>query len=365
MVERTIGSLIELLPHPGETLSELLETYGMSQLELSKRTGFTTKHINEVIKGKKPITPDMALKLSSIFNLSASFWNNLQANYDSEYNEIINEESVSQEEMDILTRVPTKELAQYKYIEDASTKNKKKLVLRLRSFFKVSKLTYIDNVIENSQYAYRKNDKYKIDPIKLASWVSMCLSEYKPNGNYLDVDKLKESLPLIKKQILVEDINTAIDNITNIFEECGISFHVIHHLKNVPVQGYIRNMNNRILMCLTIRQKYSDIFWFTLFHEIGHIINNKDKKTLDMVDFESSRSIFSDEKPADEFASNQLIDPKSFASFLQFPITEKSIRYLAKKENVTPSIVVGRLGHMNNRYFSIFSSLRLKYDWGD
>ena len=69
MVERTIGSLADKLPHPGETLLELLETYGMSQLELSQRIGYTPKHINEICNGKKSITPDMALRLSSIFNL--------------------------------------------------------------------------------------------------------------------------------------------------------------------------------------------------------------------------------------------------------------------------------------------------------
>ena len=62
MAEKRIGSLAEQLPHPGETLVELLETYGMSQLELSERIGFTTKHINEVCKGKKPITPDMSMR---------------------------------------------------------------------------------------------------------------------------------------------------------------------------------------------------------------------------------------------------------------------------------------------------------------
>lgn len=85
MTERKIGSLAELLPHPGESLLELLETYGMSQNELSKRIGYTPKHINEVCKGLKPITPDMAIRLSAVFNLSSDFWNNLQANYESEY----------------------------------------------------------------------------------------------------------------------------------------------------------------------------------------------------------------------------------------------------------------------------------------
>ena len=59
---------------PGETLLELLETNCMTQLDLANKTGITKKTINEIIKGKAPITPATALKLEYVFNISASFW---------------------------------------------------------------------------------------------------------------------------------------------------------------------------------------------------------------------------------------------------------------------------------------------------
>ena len=363
MVERKIGSLAEQLPHPGETLLELLETYGMSQLELSKRIGFTTKHINEVCKAKKAITPDMSMRLSTVFNLSSSFWNNLQANYDSEYNELINESTVTKQEIEILKDVPLKELIEYSYLDVSKTETKERTVLKLRKFFKVSELSNITNVLNNTIAAYRKSDK-ETNPIRLASWVSMCLYDYKPSSNYLDVNKIKEELPNIKKQILQKDINIAIRNLKTILDSCGITFNVVHHLKGVPVQGYIRNMNNNILLNLTIRQKYSDIFWFTFFHEIGHILSNKDKKTLNMIDYEK-HSDFADEIQADEFASNTLISKESYREFKQSKIDLSSIKALAKKEGVTESIVVGRLGHEDSSYYVNYSFLRTKYEWGN
>ena len=363
MAERRIGSLAELLPHPGETLAELLETYGMSQLELSQRIGFTTKHINEVCKGKKPITPDMAIKLSTVFNLSSAFWNNLQANYDSEYNELINEQTVTEKELEILKEVPTKELIEYGYLDYVNTKNKRNVVLALRKFFKVSALTNIHAVLENTLEAYRKSEK-DINPIKLATWIAMGLHDYKPSSNKLDIAKLKSEIPNLKKQILVEDINVAISNLKTILDKCGIIFNVIHHLKSVPVQGYIRNMNDNILLNLTIRNKFSDIFWFSFFHEIGHIISNKDRKTLNKVDYESHDG-FADEKQADTFASNTLINKDSYNEFINQPITVRSIERLAKKEGVTTSIVVGRLGHEDPRYFSKFANLREQYEWAN
>ena len=363
MAEKRIGSLAEQLPHPGETLVELLETYGMSQLELSERIGFTTKHINEVCKGKKPITPDMSMRLSAVFNLSSSFWNNLQANYDSEYNELINEETVTKEELELLKEVPLNELREFKYIDVEKTNSRECIVLKLRKFFKVSDLTYVPNVLNNTISAYRKSDK-EINPIKLASWVSMCLHDYKPLQNQLDINRLKDQIPQLKKQVLMKDINIAINDVKIILASCGITFNVIHHLKGVPVQGYIRNMNNNILLTLTIRQKFSDIFWFTFFHEIGHILSNKDKKTLNMIDYEK-HSDFADEIQADEFASNTLISKESYKEFKQSKIDLSSIKALAKKEGVTESIVVGRLGHEDPSYYVNYSFLRTKYEWGN
>lgn len=361
MVEKRIGSLAELLPHPGETLLELLETYGISQIELAKRIGYTPKHINEVCKGNIGITPDMAIRLSTVFNLSSSFWNNLQANYDSEYNELINEQTVTEEELNILKDVPVKELVEYHYLQEINTSNKKSTVLLLRKFFKVSNLSFASDVIDSTVSAYRKGDK-EINKIKLAAWIAMCLHDYKPGYDKLDATKLKESIPILKKQILQKDINVAIQNIKSILDKCGITFTVIHHLKGVPVQGYIRNMNDRILMALTIRQKYSDIFWFTFFHELGHLLENKNKKTLNMVDYESSDE-FASEKVANEFSANTLINKASFNEFIKKPINPVTISGLAKKEGVTASIVVGRLGHLDSKYYIQYSHLREKYEW--
>lgn len=68
--------------HPGETLLENLDAMGMTQIELSIRTGLTPKTISEIVKGKNPITPSTALKLERTLGISAQFWNNLQVNFD-------------------------------------------------------------------------------------------------------------------------------------------------------------------------------------------------------------------------------------------------------------------------------------------
>src|ERR1700690_2064677 len=83
--------------HPGKTLEEILEAENMSQVELANRTGLTTKTINEIIQGKSPITTETALKLSTIFGMSPTFWNNLQKNYEETVTRLKSEEDLKQE----------------------------------------------------------------------------------------------------------------------------------------------------------------------------------------------------------------------------------------------------------------------------
>lgn len=77
----------EKLPpiHPGEILNEeFLQPYGLSQYRLAKEIGVPARRINEIVQGKRAITPDTALRLSRYFGLSERFWINLQSRYDLE-----------------------------------------------------------------------------------------------------------------------------------------------------------------------------------------------------------------------------------------------------------------------------------------
>ena len=77
----------KLLPpiHPGEILmEEFLEPMGISQYRLAKDISVPPRRINEIVHGKRAITPDTALRLSRFFGLSERFWVNLQTRYDLE-----------------------------------------------------------------------------------------------------------------------------------------------------------------------------------------------------------------------------------------------------------------------------------------
>ena len=73
--------------HPGEHLAEFLDEMGISQYRLAHDISVPPRRINEIVKGKRKVTADTALRLGRYFGMSAQFWMNLQDRYELEVTE--------------------------------------------------------------------------------------------------------------------------------------------------------------------------------------------------------------------------------------------------------------------------------------
>ena len=107
----------DYLVKPGEILEEYLDSLGMSQLELAVRTGLIAKKtINQIIKGKSPITPETALKLEIVIERPAHFWNNLERQYQEDRTRLA---ALNQLENDIewLKRMPVNAMIKFGWIK--------------------------------------------------------------------------------------------------------------------------------------------------------------------------------------------------------------------------------------------------------
>ena len=69
------------LPPPGDTIMDILEEKNWTQSEFARRTGYTIKHVNQLIQGKASITKDTALRLERVLGSSAEFWLSREAKY--------------------------------------------------------------------------------------------------------------------------------------------------------------------------------------------------------------------------------------------------------------------------------------------
>ena len=126
-------------------------------------------------------------------------------------------------------------------------------------------------------------------------------------------------------------------------KECGIALIFEPHLPNTYVNGVSYKLNcDKAIIMLSDRGKKDDILWFTLFHEIAHLIKHSKKEVfIDLEDSETNDIEFE----ADEFAKNILIPDRIYNEFVKSNVfyNENIIKDFSKKNNISTGIIVGRL----------------------
>ncbi len=360
MAEKMNGLSPDFIIHPGETIKEVLEERQMNQEELAIRTGFSPKHISEVVNGKRGISPSFAKSLEYVFGMPASFWINLQGIYDKEILEYKEQKEIDENEVSIVKSL--KSLINYAENMGVMTKTQNTIsqIIELRNICNVNNLTYINNLV-TSQVAFRKSQTVETNVYVLYVWLRICelIAEKSNIVNEYSTEKLTANINNIKECMFLE-INKAIEQLKKIFAECGITFQVVKNFKGAPVQGFIKKIDNKIILSMTIRRSFADEFWFALFHEMGHLLNG-DIVNTQFIDYEDSKSDM--ENKADKFASNALINEEDYNQFIEkSDLTEKEIIEFAKTQEVQPFIVVGRIQKERND-FKFCYRLKTRYKW--
>ena len=352
----------DLAIHAGEFLEETLEEIGMTQVELANRLGRPIQAVNEIIKGKKSITSTTALELEDVLGIPSHIWLGLE----SEYQIVIaRQEELKQmeEESKSLKNYPYADLVKLGFVK-ATTKAVEK-VDELKRFFSVAKLAQIPQV-QAYEPAFRVANTNNVSNEAIATWIQAVRLKAKDmQTDKFDKKKLKDSLAQIKS-LMNLDIKEAINQIQKILNSCGISLVLLPHFKNTKVHGATFWLDNeKAVIAMTLRGSYSDIFWFSFFHEIGHILLHPKREVFlenECVDAKLEKQ----EDEANEFASETLINEKEYNKFvLKNDFSKNSVVNFAQQLRTKTSIVVGRLMHDKIIHFGNYKLLNLrdKYTW--
>jgi HTH-type transcriptional regulator/antitoxin HigA len=359
MIKKMNGLSRDFIIHPGETLKEILEDRGISQRELAIRSDATEKHVSNIVNCQKPISVSFAKKLEYALGVDAGFWINLQANYDKERIDFEEVNEISCEELEILKKLKNS----VKYIKHLGFIDKEAhgpmLVIQLRKLLNISSLKRIPEIWQMG--AYRLAMPTSVDPYILFTWLRMCdlIVDCQHVEKELDINELEKKIPLIK-ELMFEDIDSIQSKLKNYFSECGVKFSIIKHFKGAPVQGVIKkNDDGTLSLIMTIRGKFADIFWFTLFHEIGHIVNGDIEDKL--IDYEFIENEAEDK--ADEFAANTLIDAEEYDSFVKKgDYSLPCVKRFCTEQNIPPFILIGRLQKDKHLKYHQYSAEKVRYE---
>lgn len=334
---------------PGATIKEQLDMRGLTQKEFACRIGLSEKHVSNIINGKAELTQDVALRLESIFGIPAKFWNNLESIY-RESLARLNSENELEEDAEIATQMPYSEMVKLGWI--SATRDRLDKVGKLRAFFEVARLKTISEQ-RIPGIAFRRACIANESDYKSAVWAQKARLEARNvpteqiNG-YL----LQELLPRIRS-MTTEDPKEFCNELVKQLANCGIALVFLPHIGGSFLHGATFLDGKKVVIGLTVRGKYADKFWFSLFHEIGHIIHGHIYETGETTDEQ--------EEQANSFARDVLIPPKDYAKFIMGPITIDEITKFARNIGIHAGIVVGRLQKDEIIPFEWYNGLKSRY----
>lgn len=334
----------EFLPVPGETLAEALEERGMTQKELALRIGRSEAYVSQVVNGRKRISARMAKNLEYALGMDAEFWLNLQSAYDAALAELNEEDGIDEEEKAVMRELHEGNVDAFlrsSRLLSACDGPVEDTILALRRLLGVSALANLENVACQGAFRLGAAD---VKPNVLGAWILLAM---RLTSGELLRDFHLERIPELTRRLKTElnkDERGIQTRLTNVLAEYGIVFAVIPHFRGAPVQGFIApSGSGGYRLILTIRGGRADRFWFTLFHELGHIANGDVESPGSFVDSDANADTEM-ERRANEFARRILIDDEDYGAFVRSSdFSERAIADFAKSQNVPMWIAKGRL----------------------
>lgn len=351
---------------PGDTILDIIEDRGWSQVELAKRLGYTEKHVSQLVNGRVPLSNEAAMKLALVLGSNTGFWLTREAKY-REHCARLEAERAYAGWVNWLDLLPLKALMAVAAIPKTTLlpKNKPGLVGACLRFFGVASPDDWIKHYGGMEVAYRRSRQDQSNIGAISAWLRMGEKQAEEtNGPKYDKAKFEKSLKTIRS--LVSKSPTVFEpQMRHLLHEAGVAFVLVPSIPGAHVSGVARWISpTRPLIQLSLYGKTNDKFWFTFFHEAAHILlhanNQAEKKSIFLDDPGAAHSNETHEQEANEWAGNYLIHC-SFSAELAILNNRAAVTTFAQKAATHPGIIVGRLQHDGIIPPSWFNDMKEKF----
>ena len=341
---------------PGETLLEVMKSLQITQKSMAIRLGLTQQSLIRIIKSEQPISYETANRLELVTQVSAKFWNNLEATYREQIAKLQEREQF-EHEIEWLRQIPVNEL-----IARGAIRYFKEKVDQLREvlrFYGVGHArAWRDLWVKAPAVATRRSQCFDFHPGPASVWVRLGELqaqniECKPHSKPEFMRALKDIRKLTK-----EDPIEFVGKMRSLCAESGVALAFVPEMKKVPWNGATKWLTpEKAMIILNLRGKGEDKFWFSFFHEASHVLNDSKKDFL--INDGSQKD--PREKTANAFAADFLI-PSKYDQQIRKIRCKAEIINLAMKLGISPGIVAGRYQHLKKKW-SYYKGLIRTFKW--
>lgn len=340
---------------PGEFLKEELEVRDWNQTELAEIIGRPVKMVNELILGKRAVTPETAIQLGEALGTGPELWMNLESQF--QLSKVIRPDNVVSRKAKLYERFPVREMIKRGWI--GATDSIDVLEQQFLSYFG---LRSMDEKLPSLSHAAKRSSE-EITSLQLAWLVAarklaltVMVPHYRP-------DDLRTILPRLHALMSAPE---EVRHIAKLLNECGVRFVVVEALPASKIDGACFWLDKeQPAIAITTRLDRIDNFWFVLRHEIEHVLCEHGKQATlifdeDLSDDQSLDQV-EEERIANEAASEFPFSRSELDNYIArvkpYYFSEQKVLNFAARLGVHPGIVVGKLQRRFDEYKYLRSHL--------
>lgn len=341
---------------PGRILKRELEARGWTQKALAEIMGRPHQTINGIINGNKQITPETAIELAEALGTSAELWTNLESKYRLHNAKKESEHSLGNNEIArkgwLYGFAPVAEMIKRGWI--AGSDSVDELEVQVCRFFEIA------HVRETPQLAVSCRQAADRDPQTSAqmAWVRRVeIAAREQTVLPFDRERLQAAIPeILSYSLAPEGVELVAEKLCSL----GVHFVILPQLSKTFLDGAAFYLDGHPVIALTLRYDRIDNFWFTLMHEVGHVVAGHKGSYLDDMD---NLEVNEEEVEANQLAACWLLKEQELTYFIEKTkpyFSEKKVVNFAMLQQRHPGIVVGRLQRSGDLPYKNLSKLKVK-----
>lgn len=354
---------------PGDHIFESISEKDWSQEQLAYVLNISPKYVSEIINHKKPLTTELIIKFATVFNQDPSLLMEMDSNYRLRIamdKQLIREQEDLQRKTTIVNLLPYHEFIKKGWVDKASSAFE--MEQKLSKFYGVMNFSEVEQKIQAFQKkpsaSLRQSEKLKktAKENSVIAWLVTAKFLAKKNNlqNSYDEIKAKKILDNISSYTTDE---TQIDLFISHLNDAGIQFITLPHFQKTYLDGAaILNGNNRLIV-YSARHDRLDNFWFTMAHELVHVIkhlNSENDYIADNLEDDFMKEDIN-EIEANKIASEKLLI-NDIVSFFENPkhketYLEQKVLECSRELKIHKSVVVGMLAFYYNQQKSAYKPI--------
>lgn len=343
---------------PGDSVLSAMRRRGVSAEALSRRLAGGMTQLRDLMSGLGAIDDDTADALSGMLGGSAIFWKTRQAKYQEALTHAVNQ--LSDEDANAwLDRIPAPGSK-----GRVTAKTRRVELERRLAYFGVSTLKSWDARYGPHQRQTRFRRSLAFTQHDGAT--SMWLREGELDANLRQTavwssDALRARLNQIRALSRISKPSRFMPPLVKLLADAGVALVVVKAPKGCRASGASRMIApDKAMILMSFRHRADDHFWFTLFHEIGHLLLHE---ASSFVDADGMVGDDACEQEANDFAASMIVPNNREAELLGLSPDDASIRRFAVSLGVAPGLILGQLQHRDIVAPGALGRLRRNWTW--